>query len=132
MIGQNAQMEFAQQVTFLPVADLSRSVQFYGTTLGLEEVLDQGDCRIYRVAGEAFIGVCARQAAAPRDGVMVTLVSDDVDGWHRRLIEAGTRCDAPPTHNEKYQLYHAFYRDPDGHILEVQQFLDPAWPAPGA
>ncbi len=126
-------MNFDQLVTFLPVADLDRSRRFYEDTLGLELVLDQGDCRIYRVgAGDAFVGICARSAAAPSDGVMVTLVTSDVDAWHDRLIGAGVTCDRPPARNEQYSLHHAFYRDPDGHVIEVQTFLDPAWPAPRA
>jgi len=126
-------MQFDQLVTFLPVSDLERSGRFYEETLGLELVLDQGDCRIYRVgSGEAFVGICARVPAEPSDGVMVTLVTQDVEGWHRRLLEAGVRCDRPPAHNDEYALHHAFYRDPDGHVLEVQTFLDPSWPSPQA
>lgn len=126
-------MHFDQLVTFLPVSDLDRSRRFYEDTLGLELVLDQGDCRIYRVgSGDAFVGICVRPAAEPSDGVMVTLVTQDVEGWHERLVGAGVRCDRPPARNEQYALHHAFYRDPDGHVLEVQTFLDPAWPGPRA
>lgn len=123
-------MKFDQQVTFLPVADLDRSVKFYADVLGLETALDQGDCHVFKVAAEAFIGVCGRSDAAPSTGVMVTLVTPDVDGWHERLIGAGVVCDSEPAPNEKYLLYHAFYRDPDGHVIEVQKFLDPRWPSP--
>lgn len=122
---------FDQQVTFLPVADLERAVGFYEGVLGLELALDQGDCRIYRVAGDAFVGIC-RRASGGSDGVMVTLVTDDVDGWHERLEAAGVVCDTPPGQNKTYNLYHAFYRDPDGHVIEVQTFLDPDWPKPTA
>ena len=51
---------FDQQVTFLLVADLATSSRFYGEQLGLEMVLDQGDCRIYRITPTAFIGICER------------------------------------------------------------------------
>ena len=61
----------------------------------------------------------------------MTLVTDDVDGWHRRLTAQGVTCERPPGHNDKYRLHHAFYRDPDGYLIEIQQFLDPAWPSPG-
>jgi len=120
-------MTFDQLVTFLPVHDLDRAVLFYEDVLGLELVLNQGDCRIYRVAGEAFIGVCTRRTPGSSDGVMVTLVTDDVDGWHTRLLDANVQCDHPPSRNDAYDLHHAFYRDPDGHIIEVQTFLDPTW-----
>jgi catechol 2,3-dioxygenase-like lactoylglutathione lyase family enzyme len=61
---------------------------------------------------------------------LVTLVTDDVDAEHARLVAAGVSCEKEPSHNPKYNLYHAFYRDPDGFLIEVQRFLDPAWPRP--
>ena len=38
---------FDQLVTFLYTRDLEQSAVFYGETLGLPLVLDQGACRIY-------------------------------------------------------------------------------------
>ncbi len=124
-------MSFDQAVTFLPVADLERSHAFYAGTLGLELVLDQGACRIYRAAGEAFVGVCRRDGAAPAAGVIVTLVTDDVDGWHDRLTAAGVEVTKPPAHNPEYDIYHCFLLDPDGHVVEIQRFQSPEWPRPG-
>lgn len=119
---------FDQQVTFLLVADLDRSVRFYEDVLGLRLVLDQGDCRIFAVAGNAFIGLCERPGRSGHDSLLVTLVTDEVDQWHSRLIAAGARCEQAPQHSDKYNVYHAFYRDPDGFLVEIQQFLDPGWP----
>ena len=45
---------FDQQVTFLYTADLQATLDFYENTLGLPLVLDQGGCRIYGVAANAF------------------------------------------------------------------------------
>ena len=56
-------MPFDQQVTFLYTPDLAASAHFYGEVLGLPLVLDQGLCRIYRVSGDAFLGVCQRDGA---------------------------------------------------------------------
>ena len=119
---------FDQQVTFLLVADLATSSQFYSEKLGLDLVLDQGDCRIYRTTPTAFLGICERPDRPEPGSVLVTLVTDDVDGAHQTLTAAGVPCERPPQHNETYNVYHAFYRDPDGFLIEVQRFLDPAWP----
>jgi catechol 2,3-dioxygenase-like lactoylglutathione lyase family enzyme len=121
---------FDQHITFVSVSDLERSHEFYGDTLGLALVLDQGDCRIFEVTPTAFVGVCVRPDAVSPDGIILTLVTDDVDAWHDRLVAAGVVCDRPPNHNEKYDLYQAFYRDPDGYLIEIQRFLDPAWSQP--
>ena len=121
---------FDQQVTFLYAKDLSASSAFYETVLGLDLVLDQGPCRIYRVSQNGFLGVCqCREDSAPaRDGVIVTLVSQDVDGWYDRLLKQGAEIEVPPRQNEDFNIYHFFLRDPDGYLLEVQRFCDPTWP----
>jgi catechol 2,3-dioxygenase-like lactoylglutathione lyase family enzyme len=116
---------FSQQVTFLFVADLDRSSGFYGGALGLELVRDQGDCRIYRAGAGAYLGVCARPDQVGPGGVIVTLVTDDVSGWHRRLVAAGVEVVSEPRHSDRYGIHHAFYRDPDGHLVEVQRFDEP-------
>ena len=121
--------EFGQQVTFLLVSDLERSTRFYGEVLGLELVLDQIDCRIFGVTDTSFVGVCKRAERGDPDSILLTLVTDDVDEWHEFLIAAGVVCEKPPQHSDRYAVYHAFYRDPDGYLVEIQRFLDPAWPA---
>jgi len=120
---------FDQQVTFLLVTDLERSTMFYRDVLGLEIVLDQGDCRIMRVTKTAFVGICERPGPHDPASVLVTLVTDDVDGCHEALVEAGVSCEQAPQLNARYNVYHAFYRDPDGFLVEVQRFLDPSWPS---
>ncbi|MEE8500163.1 MAG: VOC family protein [Kiloniellales bacterium] len=121
---------FDQQVTFLYTRDLERSAAFYGETLGLPMVLDQGDCRIYRVSSDAFLGVCRCSEARPcnPEGVIVTLVSGDVDGWYERLKAKGTAFDTAPRENRAYNIYHFFLRDPDGYRIEIQRFNDANWP----
>jgi len=121
---------FDQQITFLLVADLEKSTTFYRDTLGLRVVLDQGDCRIMQVADAAFIGVCERQGRTDHDSVLVTLVTDQVDERHDELVAAGVLCEKEPQLHPDYDVYHAFYRDPDGFLVEIQRFLDPSWPRP--
>ena len=114
---------FDAQITFLYVADLSRSVEFYGGVLGLEVARDQGACLIYRVAGQGYLGLCSHRPPDP-GGVIVTLVTDDVDGWAERLSAAGHAVEGPAA-NERFALYHLFVRDPDGHLVEIQRFDEP-------
>jgi catechol 2,3-dioxygenase-like lactoylglutathione lyase family enzyme len=119
-------MKFDQHITFLPCSDLERSHAFYAGVLGLELTLDQGTCRIYGVGGNAFVGVCERDEVADLTGLMVTLVTDEVDAWYKRLVEAGVDVDEPKF-NPRYNIYHLFVRDPDGHVVEIQRFDDPRW-----
>jgi len=118
-----------QQVTFLYTRDLEATADFYEEILDLPLVLDQGSCRIYRVSGDGFLGFCEREETPEKpSGVIVTLVTAEVDAWHRYLSEKGVEFESPPAHNLTYNIYHCFLRDPNGYLLEIQQFLDPAWP----
>jgi catechol 2,3-dioxygenase-like lactoylglutathione lyase family enzyme len=129
-------LSFEQQVTFLYVKDLEISERFYGEVLGLELVLNQGLARIYRVgSGNAFLGIClssAVQQAPPPDraplGVIVTFVTNDVDGAYAALRAKGVAFEKTPAINTTYNIYNCFFRDPDGYLLEIQNFLSPDWP----
>jgi len=118
---------FEEQISFVFVTDLERSHDFYAGTLGLPLALDQGTCRIYRVTGTAYLGVCARPDEVSPQGVILTLITDEVDAWHERIEAAGTPVIKEPGYSEEYRVYHAFYQDPDGYLVETQQFRDPAW-----
>lgn len=119
---------FDQQVVFLPTSDLVRADRFYQEVLGLPLVLDQGVCRIYRTGPHAFVGVCEHLTTDSAAGAIVTLVSDDVDGWYQRLVAAGVDFEKPPSRNERFGIYHVFLNDLDGNLLEIQHFENPAWP----
>jgi catechol 2,3-dioxygenase-like lactoylglutathione lyase family enzyme len=114
---------FESQITFVYVADLARSAAFYGSTLGLELARDQGACLIYRVTRGAYLGICDHRPPEP-GGMILTLVTDDVDGWATRLRAAGHDVDGPH-HNDRFAIHHCFVRDPDGHLVEIQRFDEP-------
>lgn len=119
--------EFDAQITFCYTPDLAATARFYGGLLGLPLVLDQGPCRIYRVRAGAFLGFCERAGAPRPDGVILTLVCEDVDARCRLLAGRGVVFEKPPAHNERFRIYHCFFRDPNGYLLEIQRFDDPAW-----
>lgn len=119
-----------QQVTFIYAEDLEATLPFYREVLGLEEVLDQGQCKIFRAGPAGFIGVCRVRPgrhSEPR-GVVFTFVTDEVDAWHRRLEARGVEGLQSPRYSEQFQVYNLFVRDPNGYLLEFQQFRDSRWP----
>jgi catechol 2,3-dioxygenase-like lactoylglutathione lyase family enzyme len=129
--AQGQQPTIDQQVTFLYTRRLAESAHFYEHVLGLPLVLDQGTCRIYGVAGTAFVGICERaDAPAEPSGVIFTLVTQEVDRWHEYLVAQGVFIEKPPTLNPAYNIYHCFLRDPSGYLIEIQTFRDPTWPQP--
>lgn len=125
-------MTIDAQITFLPSSNLARSRAYYERILGLELVADQGACLIYRATGSGYVGVCERDHMAATDGVIVTFVTDDVDGWCGRIVASGGEIDRGPEHSDRFAIYHAFLRDPDENVFEIQRFDDAGWAsAPG-
>jgi catechol 2,3-dioxygenase-like lactoylglutathione lyase family enzyme len=117
-----------QQITFLYTRDLSNTARFYEDKLGLRLALDQGSCRIYQVCGNAYLGFCQRETTPEQpEGVILTLVTDDVDEWYEHLLGLGVTFEKAPAHNQVYGIYHCFLRDPNGYLVEIQRFDDPDW-----
>jgi catechol 2,3-dioxygenase-like lactoylglutathione lyase family enzyme len=114
-------------ITFLPVAELTVSRDFYERVLGLDLVVDQQTCLIFRLTDAAFLGICERAALAGPAAVVTTIVTDDVDGWCDRISAAGWSLDSGPEHSAKFGIYHAYLTDPTGNRLEIQRFDDPGW-----
>ena len=114
-----------RQIAWVYCRDLARSDRFYADVLGLRCVRDEGTARVYETVPGAAIGVCEAfedRVVEPR-GAMVSLVTDDVDGWYRRLDAAGAAVRGPPHRLERFGIYTFFAEDPDGYVLEFQQFL---------
>jgi catechol 2,3-dioxygenase-like lactoylglutathione lyase family enzyme len=116
----------SQQITFLDTRDLRRTADFYERVLGLRLARDQGACRIYHVSGNAYLGFCERAtAAAEPQGVVFTLVTDQVDAWCVYLKSQGVELIKAPVDNPSYRIYNAFVRDPNGYVIEIQRFWEP-------
>jgi catechol 2,3-dioxygenase-like lactoylglutathione lyase family enzyme len=113
-----------QQITFIYTENLKTSTQFYEETMGLELWLDQGSCRIYKVAGDSYLGICQRNDTAKQHSdIILTIVTKDVDQWHTHLQNCGVDIEKAPENNLKYNIYHFFLHDPDGYLIEIQCFL---------
>lgn len=117
-----------QQITFLYTSDLEMTAQFYENVLELELALDQDSCRIYRTSCNSFLGFCQRTGVQPNHpDVVLTMVTEDVDGIYAVLAERGVKFVSPPTFNPKFNIYHCYLQDPNGYLLEIQRFEDSRW-----
>ena len=119
--------EFDSQITFCYTDDLEGTARFYEEVLELPMILDQGGCRIYRTSKGSFLGFCERAGQCVTEGVVLTLVTGDVDGWYEKLSSRGVHFDTTPAFNPQYNIYHCFLRDPNGYRIEIQRFEDPRW-----
>jgi len=111
-------------IVFFGTRDLNITSSFYRDLIGLELFRDQETCKIFFTAGGGMIGFCDHLQVGPReDNPIITLLTDEVDEFYKRLIKAGVEC-TDPTVDEKFNIYHFFTRDPDGYRLEIQRFLE--------
>jgi catechol 2,3-dioxygenase-like lactoylglutathione lyase family enzyme len=117
------------QITFLYANDLAQTAQFYEETIGLTLKRNQDTCRIYQVSKDGYLGFCQREHAGqpPSDPphVIMTIVTHSVDEWHSYCQERNIQPERKPATNPKFDIYHFFLRDPNGYLLEIQQFLYP-------
>ena len=117
------------QVTFLYYDDLTAPRKFYGETLGLTPYFEREGVSLYHPTPGATIGVVkvpGTGAAPPtkRSVVMVSIVTDDVAGWYKKLKQD------PHIHIDKDLYDHprvpirAFeVEDPGGYPIEFFQWL---------
>ena len=117
-----------QNVTFLYCHDLKATLPFYRDVLGLEQVVDQGACVIFRASPTGYVGICSRanRAVEPK-GVVYTFVTPDVDGWYAYLHQKGVKTDGAPGYSDEFRVYAFFAFDPSGYRLEFQEFRDSQW-----
>jgi catechol 2,3-dioxygenase-like lactoylglutathione lyase family enzyme len=120
-----------QNVTWLYSDDLDTHAAFYRDVLELPQVLDQGVCRVFQVSPTGFLGVCNKEGR-PRGtkGMMVTFLVENVEETYRYLLGKGVEFDGPPNMLGGRTVYSAFFKDPIGYWLEIQEFNDPRWPYP--
>lgn len=120
-----------QMLTFIYTEDLPSASAFLGETLGFRLALNQdGNCHIFEVAPNAFLGVCTNRPPSKDPAVTISFVSDDVDEFYERMKAKGVQFDGAPAYSAKFNVYSAFFSGIGTYRFEVQEFRDPSWPKP--
>ncbi|MDO6732630.1 VOC family protein [Marinovum sp. 2_MG-2023] len=114
-------------ITFYYYEDIHAVAPFYEDTLGFELVLDQGLARIYRIADNAYFGIVdgtrGHLAHQPKSAALLTVVSEDVPGWHAKLKALGVANQSDLLRGTYCE--HFFFEDPAGYAIEIQRFHNP-------
>lgn len=115
-------------ITFLYCRDLSRACAFYERVLGLTLAIDQGWSKIYRIAGQAHVGLVdeargMHRAADPKP-VQICIRVPDVDAWHAWAASQGVDALSAPRSSEALRIRAFVFNDPEGYQIEVQSALD--------
>jgi hypothetical protein len=127
--GSAAIGSVTDQVTFLYYDDLTAPRRFYSETLGLTPYFEREGASLYRSTSGATIGLVkiSRANVTPavkRSVVMVSIVTDDVAGWYKKLKQdphihiAKDLYDHPRVPIRAFEL-----EDPGGYPIEFFQWL---------
>jgi catechol 2,3-dioxygenase-like lactoylglutathione lyase family enzyme len=123
----------ARIAAIVPVSDLERAIEFYGSTLGLRMVDRNADLpdnpEAVFEAGDGVLFVYQSKAAGEGRATVVGFVVDDLDTAMAGMRERGVAFedyDFPglKTENGVATLggtRAAWFKDPDGNILAVEQ-----------
>lgn len=111
-------------ITFVYVRDLPGAMRFYEEVLGLPLAIDQGWCKIYRLAEAAHIGLVDESRGMHRwaevKPVQICLRVDDVDAWHARVAGHGVAV-SEVWENGALGIRAFVFDDPEGYQIEIQQ-----------
>lgn len=115
-------------ITFLYYRDLPRACAFYERVLGLTLAIDQGWSKIYRIAGQAHVGLVdetrGMHRAADTKPVQICIRVPDVDAWHAWAAAQGVEALTSPRSSEALRIRAFVFNDPEGYQIEVQSALD--------
>lgn len=120
---------FAQALTFFCAKDLGASERFYGGTLGLRVAMRTPTAILWRVTDTSYFGVTSGPGRAPKAGAalldLVVGSREEVTRWHQRIAADGWKTDGPPRPMHD-GMTGFFATDPDGYLVEIVHFADPA------
>ena len=123
-------LESAAAITFFYYDNLRAATEFYEDTLNLELIDDQGWAKIYRIHGDAYLGIVEGERgfcrAQERNAVLLTLVVRDVEAWYAKLVDRGVRVLREIETYEDIQVRCFFVEDPGNYPVEIQTFLKPS------
>ena len=116
-------------ITFFYHKDIEPAVRFYEEIMGFQLVSDQGWAKIFRIAGNSYMGVVAGKEGfyqpQEKNAVLLTVVVDNVQEWYERLCKTETTLLTELQEKPDIQVRCFFIQDPAGYAIEIQQFLDP-------
>jgi len=81
------------QIIFFYYKDVDEVTPFYERTLGLTKTFDLGWVKIYRITPTSYVGLTSENRGFHKTSLnkpaMLSIVTDDVDGWYDRLSQSG-------------------------------------------
>jgi predicted enzyme related to lactoylglutathione lyase len=118
-------MKYEDFITFFGTENLEETTNFYQNVLGLELYKDQGICKIFTATLTGKIGFCEHMKVVLEEkSPIITFIFENVDELYQKLVKNGIQIENPPKMDLKFNIYHFFFKDPNGYTIEIQRFID--------
>ena len=111
-------------ITFLYYRDLATAMRFYEDILGLPLAIDQGWCKIYRIAESAHVGLVDETRGMnnwqAEKCVQLCIRVPDVDAWYAYAQEEALEGLSRLFVNDEIGIRAFVFNDPEGYQIEIQ------------
>lgn len=111
-------------ITFQYYRDLPTAMAFYENVLGFQLAIDQGWSKIYRIDGQAHVGLVdetrGMQKWAEAKTVQLCLRVPDVDAWYDWAAATKVGGLTEPRDSQELGIRAFVMSDPEGYQIEVQ------------
>ena len=111
-------------ITFLYYRDLPSAMRFYEDVLGLPLAIDQGWCKIYRIAEGAHVGLVDETKGMNNwqadKCVQICIRVPDVDAWYAYAQEEALEGLSRLFVNDEIGIRAFVFNDPEGYQIEIQ------------
>jgi len=95
-------------ITFTYHEDIETADRFYGETLGLERVMDRDWVKIFKLGVDSHVGLVDSERGhlkpSEEKPVMLTIIVEDAEEWHKELTEKGVKTNHPPKESSDIHL----------------------------
>ncbi len=116
-------------ITFLYYRDLPRAMRFYEDILGLPLAIDQGWCKIYKIADGAHVGLVdetkGMNSWQADKCVQLCIRVPDVDAWYAYAKEEKLDGLSDLFINDEIGIRAFVFDDPEGYQVEIQSATRP-------
>lgn len=108
----------------LPVSDANRAEAFYEGILELKKLFRFGDLVFFDCAGVRLMLEGRAKTVQPGEGVCHYFMVEGIENTATLLASKGVHFEGAPHLIAKmpdHELWMAFFRDPDGHLLALME-----------
>lgn len=104
------------------ITNIDASTNFYRDTLGLNHMFTAGNMAFFDCGNLRLLLGLAEDGKQATGGSVLYFRVSDIEAAYNALVANEVQIERPPTathRTEEYELWLAFFRDPDGNLLAL-------------